>query len=378
MSSANEFLGWPQPKQITTPLASPSLSATERASILDCFDSGWIGSGSPWIGQVEKQMAQFFGRKASVVANGSVALMLALRAVGVRPGDEVIVPALTYAATASSVVNVGAVPVFCDVDLSSWQMCPESLANAIGPDTKAIVVPHTYGVPADMDVISSLASKNGLALIEDAAEAFGAEYKRKLVGTLSKVGTFSFFPNKLLTSGEGGLCITQEGELKDQIDLLRGQGMNPRLRYFFEVPGYNFRMTGIQASLLSAQMNRLQSLWAEREASETTYHRTIGDMMVFPTAPYDFKRSPWIATGRVDGLAPDVKESIALELAAKGIETRPVFFPLPEMPAFSAFRTLPYPNATKISTEGISLPTGVHVKENVYQTINEVFRSHCA
>lgn len=378
LSNANEFLGWPQPLKITAPLASPSLGATERANILDCFDSGWIGSGSPWINQVEQQMGQFFGREASVVANGSVALMLALRAVGVRPGDEVVVPALTYAATASSVVNVGALPVFCDVDLSSWQMCPKSLANAIGPDTKAIVVPHTYGVPADMDVIDSLASKHGIALIEDAAEAFGAEYKSKLVGTLSRVGTFSFFPNKLITSGEGGLCITKEAELKEQIDLLRGQGMNPRLRYFFEVPGYNFRMTGIQAALLSAQMDRLESLWIERETSEATYHSTLGDIMVFPTASYDFKRSPWIATGRIDGLAPVVKESIALELAEEGIETRPVFFPLPEMPAFAEFRSLPYPKASKISAEGISLPTGAHVEENVYQIINNVLRSHCA
>jgi perosamine synthetase len=137
-------------------------------------------------------------------------------------------------------------------------------------------------------------------------------------------------------------------------------------------------MTGIQAALLSAQMDRLESLWVERETSEATYHRTISDIMVFPTASYDFRRSPWIATGRIDGLAPEVKESIALKLAEKGIETRPVFFPLPEMPAFAEFRSLPYPKASKISAEGISLPTGAHVEENVYQTINDVFRSHCA
>jgi perosamine synthetase len=178
--------------------------------------------------------------------------MLALKAVGVRPGDEVIVPALTYAATASSVVNVGAVPVFCDVEISSWQISSESIEQAISSRTRAIVVPHTYGVPADMDPIVSLSSLHGVPLIEDAAEAFGATYKEKLVGTFGSVGTFSFFPNKLITSGEGGLCVARTPELKSEIDLLRGQGMNPKLRYVFEVPGYNFRMTGIQAALLYA------------------------------------------------------------------------------------------------------------------------------
>ena len=378
MERINKIIQWPQPLHMTASLASPSLSDAERSNLLNCFDSGWIGSGSPWVSRIEQDFGEFFSRKASVVFNGSVALMLALKVVGVKPEDEVVVPALSYAATASSVINVGASPVFCDVDLFSWQMCPQSLAEAIGPKTRAIIVPHNYGVPADMDAILSLAAENGIAVIEDAAEAFGSEYKGRLVGTLGQIGTFSFFPNKLLTSGEGGLLITKEVELKDQIDLLRGQGMNSKLRYFFDVPGYNFRMTGIQAALLSAQLNRLPSLWTERETSESRYQETLGEIMSFPQATYEFKRSPWIATGRVDGLTPALKESIAIELAEKGIETRPVFYPLPEMPAFSEFRSLPHPKASKISAEGMSLPTGGHVGDKIYQTVEDVFRRYCA
>jgi len=374
----NNFFEWPQPIELRTPLASPNLSESERVNLLDCFDSGWIGSGSQWVIKCEEQMSTFFQKPSSLVANGSVALMLALKAVGVKPGDEVIVPALTYAATASSVVNVGAVPVFCDVEISSWQISSESIEQAISSRTRAIVVPHTYGVPADMDPIVSLSSLHGVPLIEDAAEAFGATYKEKLVGTFGSVGTFSFFPNKLITSGEGGLCVASTPELKSEIDLLRGQGMNPKLRYVFEVPGYNFRMTGIQAALLYAQMQRLETLWVEREESEGRYRKELGDIVSFPDADYDFRRSPWIATGRVEGLSGDVKRAIAIELAQKGIETRPVFYPLPEMPAFSKYRTLGHPRASKISAEGFSLPTGPHVEPWVYEQVNDVVRRNCA
>jgi perosamine synthetase len=229
-----------------------------------------------------------------------------------------------------------------------------------------------------MDPIVSLSMLRGIPLIEDAAEAFGATYKDRLVGTFGSVGTFSFFPNKLITSGEGGLCITSTPELKSEIDLLRGQGMNPKLRYVFEVPGYNFRMTGIQASLLSAQMHRLEALWQERERSEERYRKELKGIVTFPDATYSFRRSPWIATGRIEGLSLEIKRAIAIDLAQKGIETRPVFYPLPEMPAFTDYRSIGHLRSSKISAEGISLPTGPHVEPWVYEQVGEVIRRHCA
>ena len=363
---------WPQPAKIEVPLSTPDLTETERANLLRIFDSGWVGSGASIVSELEAQFSTQLGAQYSqLVSNGSVALMLALRSIGVGPGDEVIVPALTYAATASSVVNVGAEPVFCDVSLSSWQITLDHVTGAISPKTKAVIVPHIYGMPADLKPILDFCHDAGVFVIEDAAEALGARYQGTNVGTLADIGTYSFFPNKLITSGEGGLCVTNDSELDAKMRLLKSQGMSARFRYVFDEPGYNFRLSGIQAAILQAQLQRFDELFSDRLASEQTWRRSL-KKIAEPEAVYDHVRAPWIFSFRIEGINPNSKRLLAKELAALGIETRPVFYPLPLMPAFGRFRSKDFNNAETISDGSISLPTGKHVPAELYDVVSKI------
>jgi len=364
-----DYIEWPLPDEIITPLAKPSLTEFEKEALLDVFESGWIGSNSPYVSRTESSFSSFFDSESLLVSNGSVALMLALRSLGIRNGDEVIVPALTYAATASSVCNVGATPVFCDVEINSWQISVESMMSAVTARTKAVIIPHLYGFPADLDTVKNALHGSGVFLIEDAAEAFAAKYKDKFVGTIGDVGTFSFFPNKLITSGEGGLCITNSQNTHEYMKFLRGQGMSSRYRYFFDEPGYNFRMTGLQAAVLGVQLNRLSDLFQSRGDSQDSYRRILPRKCLEPKARYNHTTSPWIFSCRIEGITSVVKVALAKKLASIGIETRPVFYPLPLMKAFSNFKSTRIDNSRIISQQGISFPTGSHVSEKTYEKI---------
>ena len=361
---------WPQPGKVIVPVSKPDLSSVERDLLLEAFDSGWIGSGSKFVSDCEEELSAFLGvEDSTLVSNGSVAIILALRALGVDSGDEVIVPSLTYAATASSVVHVGANPVFCDVDTNSWQITADEISKAFTDKTKAVIVPHTYGVSADMAQIRALTDELGIFLIEDCAESFGAEFEGQKVGTFGDVATFSFFPNKLLTSGEGGLVIAKSEKTSRNIKLLRGQGMSQTHRYVFEVPGFNFRITGLQAAILLGQLQRLPELWKARMESEDKMTLLLSKHVTPPTAPYSFKRAPWIFSARLNSASPMLNLRIAESLAIQGIETRPVFWPLGRMKAFSAYRILGDRVATEISQQSISLPSGPHVTEEVESRI---------
>lgn len=363
---------WPQPDKIGVPLSMPDLTGLERTNLLRIFDSGWVGSGASVISELENQFSAHLGTQHSqLVSNGSVAIMLALRSLGVGPGDEVIVPALTYAATASSVVNVGAEPVFCDVSLGSWQITLEQIVGAISDKTKAVIVPHVYGMPADLKPIIDFCHTSGVFVIEDAAEALGARYQGANAGTLADIGTYSFFPNKLITSGEGGLCVTDNPALDAKMRLLKSQGMSSRLRYVFDEPGYNFRMSGIQAALLEAQLQRFDELFSDRLDSEQLWRESLSNIME-PEANYDYVRAPWIFSFRIERISQGSKRLLAKELAALGIETRPVFYPLPLMPAFNRFRSTSIDKSVIISDESISLPTGKHVPAQIYELVSKV------
>lgn len=362
---------WPQPVEIKVPLALPYFDGYESECLNQVMDSGWIGAGAHEIYKSESEFNHFFSSYSTLVTNGSVALMLALKSLQVGPGDEVVVPALTYAATASSVINVGATPVFCDVELNSWQICPDSFSKMISERTKAVVVPHLYGLPADMDEILRIARERNILIIEDAAESFGAKYRDVFVGTLGNIGTFSFFPNKLITSGEGGLCITRDFEQSARMKLLRGQGMDPSKRYYFLEPGYNFRITALQVAVLRAQFAKMELLWGMREKSEKNHWEHLKDVVDIPIADYPFIRAPWIFSCVLKSGSSSERQKIIEGLAKKGIETRPIFYPLPEMPAFRGFMSDSYPNSLSISATGFSLPTGSHVSEESLNLISD-------
>ena len=367
---------WPQPTDLLTPIANPIFGNLEKLFINKVLDSGWIGANGSFTKQVEADFSSFFSSNALLVSNGSVALSLALASLSIKPNDEVIVPNLTYAATASAVINAGAIPVVCDVELETWNISPIELEKKITKKTKAVIIVHLYGLPADMDKLQKIANKHNISVIEDSAEAFGAQYKGNFVGTIGDVGTFSFFPNKIITSGEGGLVISRNPKIYAFMKLLRGQGMSENNRYYFLKPGFNFRMTELQASILRAQFLELKSLWNARASSEQMYRDHLLEVVIESNAGYLHKRSPWIFSARIPKITIESKLKMAHSLASEGIETRPVFYPLSQMPAFSQYANADYPNSNKIATEGICLPTGSHVQPQIQKRIIDVIKEY--
>ena len=347
---------WPQPERIEVPVSGPTIDEGDVEAVAKAMSGGFISAG-PDVSSAEEDLTSYLGCRALTVCNGSVALMLALRGMGIGPGDEVLVPALTYAATASSVVNVGARPVFCDSRTSDWNLDIDSLRRMVTPRTKAVIVVHLYGVAADIREICCWANEEGIAVIEDAAEALGGTLARQHLGTFGDAGTWSFFGNKVITCGEGGAVTARDPGLLTKLKLLRGQGMDPDRRYFFVEAGYNFRLSNLSSALLVSQLRKLDAFLGVRNSIFDRYRRKLGDVMVFQTAPSDSVVAPWLMTGL---LAKGVKREpvgIASALAAQGIETRPIFFPLNEMPAFQHFDSDRIICGSEVSSRGLSLPT---------------------
>jgi perosamine synthetase len=352
---------WPQPSKIRIPVAAPWITDHEKSLINDALDSNWIGSNGLYNVEVENWLSDKLSCSALTVSNGSTALMLALRGVGIQAGDEVLVPELTYAATASSVINVGGVPVFCDVNESDWTLNIESMARMVSPRTRAVIVVHLYGVPANMREIVDFTERHKLQLIEDCAEAFLARVDGKFTGTLGAVGTYSFFANKLITSGEGGAVVTSDESIYQRMKLLRGQGMSEKNRYEFLEPGYNFRLTNIQAALLLGQLERYDEIHSQRQSIEESYRMLLGDLIDNQEVSDNKTRAPWIFTTRLKRMTLDNKFELAHYLAKHGIETRPIFWPMSSMEAFKNFPSDDCRVAASIAENGISLPTGAHI-----------------
>lgn len=361
---------WPQPKPIRVPVASPWISVHEMALVQQALEAQWVGPQGPDLRAATNKLSHAFGGRATtLVSNGTVALELVLRAMNIGHGDEVLVPALTYAATANAVVAVGARPVFCDVRKDNWALDAGSVARMITPRSKAVIVAHLYGAAAPLEDLSRLLQEEGLALIEDCAEALLGTAASGMAGSLGLASTWSFFANKLLTSGEGGAISTSDPDLMQRIELLKGQGMSPNRRYFFTEPGGNYRMSNIQAAVLSGQLDRISEIWIQRTRIEDAYHEALSGYMTRPTVTEGGVRSPWLYTAKLRSHVESMRGALAGHLASRGIETRPVFYPLPFMPAYASFSADCIPNAIAIAKSGISLPTGVHVAPEIQQEI---------
>ena len=232
------------------PVSAPTLAGNEKRYVMDCLESNWISARGKYVEQFEAAFAEFCGVRHGVsCTNGTVALHLALLALGIGPGDEVIVPTLTFVATANAVRYCGATPVFVDCEPETWNIDPGLIESRITPKTKAIIVVHLYGHPVDMDAVMSLADRHGLFVVEDAAEAHGAIYRGRMVGSIGHIATFSFFGNKVISTGEGGMVTTDDAELARIVRLLKEQGMDPKRRYWYPVVGYNYRMTNVTAAI---------------------------------------------------------------------------------------------------------------------------------
>lgn len=370
-----------KPLADSIPLAFPDLSGKEQEYVLDAMRTSWISSTGPYITRFEREFAELCGTTSCIaVANGTVALHLALVTLNVRPGDEVIVPSLTYIATANSVRYMGAEPVFVEIDPNTWCLDPAKVEAAITPRTKGIIAVHLYGHPADMDALNKIAGVHGLWVVEDAAEAPLATYKGKPTGGLASIATFSFYGNKVFTCGEGGALTLNDPQLDLRARTLRSQGMDPSRRYYFPVTGYNYRLTNIACAMLCAQLERREQMLARRVAICSLYRQLleglsgIGFQPVAPWASF----SPWLFSITVDAKRHGrSRDELMTGLKQQGIDSRPFFIPLHTMPPFreaSRRRGEHLPLTEQLAACGMNLPTFSGMLDHQVETVAQAVR----
>ena len=340
-------------------IAVPNFLGNEKKYVQDCMDTVWISSVGKYIKQFEDAFAQRFGVKEAIAcSNGTVALHLALMAIDIQAGDEVLVPSFTYIATANAVRYCGAKPVFVDCLKDTWNMDPADMAAKCTSKTKAVVPVHLYGNPCDMDPIMTVAKEKGLFVIEDAAECHGATYKGNLAGTIGDIGTFSFFGNKIITTGEGGMVVTNNEKLAEKIRLLKGQGQDPHRRYWFIETGYNYRMTNIEAAIGLAQLENIDEHIAHRKRVALQYdnyfkgHSAVIPQVITPGAD----SVHWMYSLLLENEGKITRDELMERLAEDGIETRPLFYPMHIMPPFFDEKAA-CPVAEDISARGMNIPT---------------------
>ncbi|MGI8835879.1 MAG: DegT/DnrJ/EryC1/StrS family aminotransferase [Pyrinomonadaceae bacterium] len=357
------------------PVAEPFLTGNEKNYVFDCLESGWISGSGKYVEMLEEQFAAFCGTAHGVsVVNGTAALHVALLALGVGPGDEVIVPDLTYIASANAVAYCGARPVFADVDRSTWTVNPEDVARRITSRTKAIMPVHLYGHPADMDPILDLARAHELFVIEDAAQAHGAEYKSRRVGAMGEVATFSFYGNKIMTTGEGGMVTTNDLDLAQRVRLLKGQGVDPARRYWFPIIGYNYRLTNIQAAIGLAQFEKIDWLVERRREVAMQYRKALQDLPVStPCEAAWAKNVYWLYSICVPKGSD--RDFVMNELMKQGIETRPFFYPMHQMPPYYKENgNQDFPVSTDLGARGINLPSSANLSDEEIAYIANALR----
>jgi perosamine synthetase len=345
-------------------VAAPDLSGNEEKYVVDAIRSSWISSTGPYVQRFEREFAELCGTSAAIaVCNGTVALHLALLALDVRPGDEVLVPSLTYIATANAVRYVGAEPVFVDVDPATWCIDPTLIEAKITRRTKGIIPVDLYGHPADMDAINHIAAVHGLWVVEDAAEAHLARYKGRPTGGLAPISTFSFYGNKIFTCGEGGALTMSDRHLEMRTRTLRGQGMDPQRRYFFPVTGYNFRLTNVACAMLVAQLERRDAIVAGRRRVYDVYDKLLAGIpgIGFQPKAAWAEPAPWLYCITVNAAEYGrTRDELMALLAERGVDTRPFFQSLHRLPPFreeSERRGEALPVTDALSGSGMNLPT---------------------
>lgn len=345
------------------PLAEPVLTGNEQKYLQECLETGWISGSGKFVEAFEDGFAAFCGAAHGVaIVNGTAALHVALLALGIGPGDEVIVPDLTYIASANAVTYCGARPVFADVDPATWTLDPQDVALKISPRTKAIMPVHLYGHPVDMDPILDLAEAHNLYIVEDAAEAHGAEYKGRRVGTLGDIGVFSFYGNKIITTGEGGMIVTNNSTLASRSRLLKGQGMDPEHRYWFPIIGYNYRMTNMQAAIGLAQLERIEWFIERRLEVARWYNAALKSLPVLTPIEADWaKNSYWLYSICV---SEEIDRDLLMNhLLERGVETRPFFYPMHKMPPYRDSTHDTFPVASRLAKQGLSLPSSANLTQ---------------
>lgn len=361
------------------PVYKPSLDGNEKLYVSQCLDEGWISSKGRFVSEFEDRFGEYIGANhVTTVCNGTVALHLALLGLGITRGDEVIVPTFTYIASVNSISHCGAIPVFVDSLRDSWQIDPWSVEQAITPRTKAIMAVHLYGQPCEMDELRAIAKKYRLFLIEDCAEAFGSTYKSRHVGTFGDVATFSFFGNKTITTGEGGMVVAKDPKVFETVKKLKGQGLSGDREYWHDVIGYNYRLTNIQAALGLAQLERADEILARKALIAQWYRERLESTSLELHSPCgDVEHSFWMVSVLAE--TESQRDELRQSLGKRGIETRPTFYPAHTMPMYSALpkqKFFEFPVAEELSSRGMNLPSYPLLSEGEVDDICAVLRTN--
>lgn len=356
-------------KKNMIPVNTPLLIGNEKKYLNECIDTGWISSEGPFVKQFEEKFPQRVGRKYGIaVSNGSVALDAAMMALNIEKGSEVIMPAFTIISCATAILRSGAVPVLVDADPVTWNMDVSQIEKKITKRTKAIMVVHIYGLPVDMDPVIEIAEKYDLKIIEDAAEMHGQTYKGRPCGSFGDISTFSFYANKHITTGEGGMIVTDDEELAERSRSLRNLCFIPEKRFVHNELGYNFRMTNIQAALGVAQLEQLDRFIERKRKTGRMYNQLLSpikEILQLPQAKTEYAENIYWVYGMVSK-GEEITKQIVERLKGKGIGTRPFFWGMHEQPAFQKmglFKGEHYPVAERIARNGFYVPSGLGLKD---------------
>ncbi len=353
------------------PVNEPLLDGNEKKYLAECIDTGWISSEGPFIKRFEEAFAARMGRKYGIaVSNGTGALDVAVESLGIGPGDEVILPTFTIISCINQIVRSGAMPVLVDSDPLTWNMDVTQIEAKITPRTKAIMAVHIYGLPVDMDPVLDICQRHGLNLIEDAAELIGQTYRNRPCGGFGDLSTFSFYPNKHITTGEGGMILTDDDELANTCRSLRNlcfKSDGPR--FVHQALGWNYRMTNLQAALGLAQLETLDAHICRKRAIGGIYQTELAHIpgINLPLARTDYAENIYWVFGLVlDDQMPFAADEAARRLAALGVGTRPFFWPMHEQPAFRSmglFKHECYPVSERLGRRGFYIPSGLALEK---------------
>ncbi len=363
------------------PVNEPLLDGNEKRYLAECIDTGWISSEGPFVARFEREMAARCGRRHAVaVANGSVALDAAVQALGLGPGDEVILPSFTIISCAAAVVRAGATPVVVDSDPVTWNMDPAAVARAVTPRTRALMVVHIYGLPCDMGALEAIAAQHGLKIIEDAAEMHGQAWRGRPCGSFGDISTFSFYPNKHVTTGEGGMLLTDDDALAERCRGLRNLCFAPPRRFVHHELGHNWRMSNLQAALGCAQLERLDGFVARKRAMGRAYDERLAGvpgLQRLPARTADAENIWWVYGLVLDDDVPFDGDEAIRRLGTAGIGTRPFFWPMHEQPVLrrlGLFDGLVLPVAERLARRGFYLPSGLALTEAQIDTVAQAVR----
>jgi len=361
------------------PVNEPVIGEREKELVMECLNTGWISSEGPFVSQFEEAFSRRVGRQHGIAcANGSAALDIAVAALKLGPGDEVILPTFTIISCASAIVRAGATPVLVDADPDTWNMVPEQVAAAITPRTAAIMVVHIYGLPVDVDPILELAERHGLAVIEDAAELIGGFYKGKTCGSFGTISTFSFYPNKHITTGEGGMVVTNDPALAQRCQSLRNLCFQAKQRFVHEELGWNYRMTNLQAALGLAQLEQLDQFIQKKLWIGKKYTQLLSTCkgIRLPSSHTSYADNIyWVFGFILDESVNCHAAHMITQLASLGVGCRPFFYPMHLQPVFrekGLFLDQHFPIAECLYERGLYIPSGLALSETQIERTSEL------